>query len=182
MSERQGISKKLRFDVFKRDGFLCAYCGAHPPDVLLEVDHIHPVAEGGTNDFDNLVTACENCNRGKGAGLLSSVPQSLAEKAEIVAEREAQLRAYYEILQAAKERKDDEMWAIADIFMERWGDDSILRKHLASITMFLGRLDFFEVQEAMELATRRTYSRGACFRYFAGVCWRKIKRANGEEE
>lgn len=181
MSERIGISKKLRFDVFKRDGFLCAYCGAHPPDALLEVDHIHPVAEGGTNDFDNLVTACEACNRGKGARLLSAIPQPLADKAEIVAEREAQLRAYYEVLQSAKDRRDDEMWAIADIYMERWSDKSILRTHLASITMFLGRLDFFEVQESMEIATRRTYSKGPCFKYFAGVCWRKIKQAGDAE-
>lgn len=26
---RKSISKKLRFDVFKRDGFKCQYCGAH---------------------------------------------------------------------------------------------------------------------------------------------------------
>lgn len=181
MSDRQGIGKKLRFDVFKRDGFVCAYCGAHPPAVLLEVDHIHPVAEGGTNDIDNLVTACENCNRGKGAGLLTNVPQSLAEKAEIVAEREEQLAYYYNILQSAKDRRDAEMWAVADIYMERWGDKDILRTHTTSIRMFLDRLDFFSVQEAMEIATSKTYSRNACFRYFAGVCWRKIKQQNGEE-
>lgn len=180
MSERVSIGKKLRFDVFKRDNFCCQYCGAHPPSVLLEVDHIHPVAEGGTNDSDNLVTACENCNRGKGAGLLSNVPQSLADKAEMVAEREAQLAAYYEILQSAKDRRDAEMWAVAEIFMERWGETKMLRTDLSSIAMFLKRLDFFEVQEAMEIATSKVSYRSACFRYFAGVCWSKIKQAGGE--
>lgn len=175
MSERVGISKKLRFDVFKRDGFACMYCGAHPPAVLLEVDHIHPVAEGGTNDIDNLVTACENCNRGKGAALLTNVPQSLAEKAEMVAEREAQLAAYYEILKGAKDRRDHEMWEIAEIFMERWGEKSMLRSDLSSISMFLKRLDFFEVQEAMEIATSKASYKSGCFRYFAGVCWSKIR-------
>lgn len=178
---RTPVGKTLRFDVFKRDGFVCAYCGAHPPDVLLEVDHIHPVAEGGTNDIDNLVTACENCNRGKGATPLNVVPMSLAEKAEAVAEREAQIKAYYEILQLAKDRREDEAWAIAGIFMERWAEDSILRSHLVSIKGFLDKLDFFEVQEAMELATAKCWSKGPCFKYFAGVCWRKIKRARGEE-
>jgi hypothetical protein len=181
MSERVGISKKQRFDVFKRDGFVCMYCGAHPPAVLLEADHIHPVADGGTNDIDNLVTACENCNRGKGAGLLSNVPQSLAEKAEMVAEREAQLAAYYEILQGAKDRRDAEMWAIAQIFMERWAKTSMLRTNLSSISMFLKRLDFFEVQEAMEIATDKVNYESACFRYFAGVCWSKIKKAEGDQ-
>ena len=82
---RQAISKKTRFDVFKRDGFKCAYCGATPSEsVVLEVDHIHPVADGGTNEINNLVTACWDCNRGKGPRLLSSVPQSLEEKATVL--------------------------------------------------------------------------------------------------
>jgi len=182
MSERVGLSKKLRFDVFKRDLFTCQYCGAHPSDsVVLEVDHVHPVAEGGGNEIDNLVTACFDCNRGKGAGLLSSIPDSLAAKAEMVLEKEAQIRAYYEILQAKKDRKDEEIWSIADILMDRFGDDNILRTRLASIRMFLDRLDYYEVQEAMEIATDKKYSKGAAFSYFCGICWRKIKRANGEE-
>lgn len=179
---RIGISKKLRFDVFKRDQFACQYCGAHPSEtVLLEVDHIHPVAEGGTNEIDNLVTACFDCNRGKGAGLLSAVPQSLADKASDVQEREAQLRAYYDILQAKKDRKDDEIWSIADVLMERFGDENILRTRLASIRMFLDRLDYFEVLEAMEIATSKKFNPSSAFSYFCGICWRKIKRASGEE-
>lgn len=48
---RSSISKKTRFDVFKRDGFCCSYCAAHPSEsVLLEIDHIKPVADGGAND------------------------------------------------------------------------------------------------------------------------------------
>jgi hypothetical protein len=179
---RVGISKKLRFDVFKRDGFCCQYCGAHPSEtVLLEVDHIHPVAEGGSNDIDNLVSACMDCNRGKGAGLLSSVPQSLSDKASVTQEREAQLRGYYEILEAVKQRKDDELWSIADIFMERYSEESILRTRLASIRTFLDRLNYYEVQEAMEIATDKCHSKNQGFSYFCGICWRKIKRANGEE-
>ncbi len=51
---REAISKKRRFDVFKRDGFACQYCGATPPGVLLHVDHINPVALGGKSGIDNL--------------------------------------------------------------------------------------------------------------------------------
>jgi hypothetical protein len=179
---RTAISKRLRFEVFKRDSFRCQYCGATPSEtVLLEVDHIHPVAEGGTNDIDNLVTACQACNRGKSAVLLSVVPQTLADKAIETAEREAQIRAYYEILEAKKARKDDELWSIADIYMSRFSDDSILRTRLASIRMFLDRLDYFEVHEAMEIATDRMSSRTPAFNYFCGICWRKIKRNNGED-
>lgn len=179
---REQISKKLRFDVFKRDGFRCTYCGAVPSEtVLLEVDHIHPVIEGGTNDGDNLVTACFDCNRGKGRRLLTAIPQSLEDKATETAEREAQIRAYYEILEAKKQRKDDELWSIADIYIQRYSDDSILRSRLASIRTFLDRLDYYEVLEAMELATNKMYSKAPAFNYFCGICWRKIKRANGED-
>lgn len=173
---RSPISKKVRFDVFKRDGFQCSYCGAHPSEiVLLEVDHVHPVAEGGTNDIDNLVTACFDCNRGKGAEPLSSIPQSLEEKAAIVAEREGQIRAYYQILELQKERKDEEAWSVADIFMQRFADDSISRDRMISIRMFLERLNVFAVRESMEIACAKKYNEEPAFKYFCGVCWNKIK-------
>jgi hypothetical protein len=68
---RVTLSKKLRFEVFKRDSFACQYCGAKAPDVVLQCDHIKPVVDGGTNDILNLVTACVGCNAGKGARVLS---------------------------------------------------------------------------------------------------------------
>jgi hypothetical protein len=64
---RKPIGKKLRFAVFHRDGFTCQYCGASAPDVVLHCDHIHPVAKGGKNHLENLITACVDCNSGKGA-------------------------------------------------------------------------------------------------------------------
>ena len=66
------ISKRLRFDIFKRDSFTCQYCGRTPPEVRLEVDHIDPRAAGGTNDQINLITACFECNSGKSAVPLES--------------------------------------------------------------------------------------------------------------
>ncbi len=63
---KEEVSPKLRWEVFKRDKFVCQYCGACGPNVELEVDHKIPVSRGGTDDIDNLKTACFNCNRGKG--------------------------------------------------------------------------------------------------------------------
>ena len=63
MNERKTIPNYIRFQVFKRDRFTCQYCGRS--GVELEVDHIQPLASGGTNDLDNLITACKDCNRGK---------------------------------------------------------------------------------------------------------------------
>lgn len=91
MGTRKSISKKLRFEVFKRDSFRCQYCGAEAPNVLLHVDHILPVAEGGSNDITNLVTSCEPCNAGKGARKLddnSAIAKSKAQLDELQARRE----------------------------------------------------------------------------------------------
>lgn len=63
---RDSIKPKLRFEILKRDGFRCKYCGHGEEDgVKLHVDHIVALANGGTTEPDNLVTACENCNAGK---------------------------------------------------------------------------------------------------------------------
>jgi len=64
-ARRVGIPKGMRFDVFKRDSFTCQYCGKKAPDVVLHCDHIKAVADGGTTDLLNLITACVACNLGK---------------------------------------------------------------------------------------------------------------------
>jgi hypothetical protein len=61
------VSPTLRFQVFRRDGFRCTYCGRAPPDVVLHADHVVPYSAGGPTTLDNLRTACLDCNIGKGA-------------------------------------------------------------------------------------------------------------------
>lgn len=71
--KRKYISKKLRFEVFKRDAFTCQYCGAKPPEIVLVVDHIIPLLLGGKNNILNLITSCVDCNAGKAGTLLDDV-------------------------------------------------------------------------------------------------------------
>lgn len=59
------VSKRLRYEILRRDNHTCRYCGASAPDVPLRVDHVTPVALGGTDTPDNLVASCEPCNSGK---------------------------------------------------------------------------------------------------------------------
>lgn len=75
MAKRKAMSQTLRFEVFKRDSFTCQYCGAKAPEAILEVDHINPVAKGGDNSIENLVTACKDCNRGKRDRKLSDMSE-----------------------------------------------------------------------------------------------------------
>ncbi|MCX7607278.1 MAG: HNH endonuclease [Bacteroidia bacterium] len=53
-----------RQNIFKRDGFRCGYCGTSHN---LTVDHIIPRSQGGGDSWENLITACEPCNRRKGS-------------------------------------------------------------------------------------------------------------------
>jgi hypothetical protein len=64
---RARISVGRRFRIFQRDNYECRIC--HRTDEPLEVDHIVPTCQGGTDDSDNLQTLCWECNRGKGGNL-----------------------------------------------------------------------------------------------------------------
>lgn len=55
----------IRFGVLNRDDFTCQYCGRKAPDVELHIDHKVPRSKGGSNNENNLVTACSDCNWGK---------------------------------------------------------------------------------------------------------------------
>lgn len=61
----RSISKRTRTRIMERDGFKCRRCGAGPSDARLVVDHIIPVAKGGTAHETNLQTLCQPCNAGK---------------------------------------------------------------------------------------------------------------------
>lgn len=173
-TKRKAISKKLRFDVFKRDGFVCQYCGAHPPSAILEVDHITPVAADGTNDIDNLITACFDCNRGKSDRQLSDIPQSLQDKAAEVLEREAQIKGYQAALNSKKLRISDEAEMVREVY-ERFNEGYTLNeKSMVTVRMFVERLGVHEVCDAMERAYVKA-RKDQEFRYFCGICWAKIR-------
>lgn len=60
------VTKRTRFEVLRRDGHRCRYCGRNVDDgATLTVDHVVPTALGGSDDPSNLVAACRDCNAGK---------------------------------------------------------------------------------------------------------------------
>lgn len=66
--QRRLMTKKLREFIKKRDNFTCCNCGNSThiePNLLLEIDHIIPVAKGGCTVEGNLQTLCWKCNRSK---------------------------------------------------------------------------------------------------------------------
>lgn len=171
----RSLTKKVRFDVFKRDLFTCQYCGNTPPGVVLEVDHIMAVANGGSNDIDNLITACFDCNRGKSATPLTQVPRTIINKMEVIEEREEQIKAYNKILKAKRKRLMRDALAIADVYKNYFGIWSLKQEFVStSLCKFLELLPYQEVFEAMTIACARKTSHQAP-RYFCGICWKKVR-------
>lgn len=115
--KRKAISDSVRFEVFKRDSFKCQYCGRSAPEIVLRVDHIKPVAKGGEADILNLITACFECNAGKGARELDdhSLIQKQRDQLEELNERRVQL----EMLLAWKQGLQDIKTREFDILRER---------------------------------------------------------------
>lgn len=76
--ERKAINEKVRYQVFSRDAFRCKACGRGADNgIKLTVDHTIPVDWGGTNDMSNLLTLCEECNRGKKAWISAAPSQTM---------------------------------------------------------------------------------------------------------
>lgn len=110
------VSKRLRYEILRRDNHTCRYCGSSAPDVRLTVDHVTPVALGGNDEPTNLVAACAACNSGK----TSSSPD-----APLVDDVAQDALRWSKAMQAAAEiHREDQQRAriMADNLGEWWKD------------------------------------------------------------
>ena len=171
------ISKKLRFEVFKRDGFKCAYCGKTPPTVTLEIDHIEPKARGGKDDINNYLTACFDCNRGKRDIPLDKIPTKLSDNLQVLQEQESQLKEYRKLITKIEKRVQRDIQDINEIYIDAYpGWEFSGRFKNASLKTFLRLLPKDQIILSLEIAiSRYPNNRNRVINYFCGVCWHKIK-------
>lgn len=184
------VSKRVRFEVFKRDGFRCLYCGRTPPQVVLEADHILPVAGGGPDAMDNLATSCFDCNRGKSDVPLESASPPLAEVMDEAIEKREQMEAYNRFLIDQKAAEDSRVEEVGRNWYDRLKKPRQRKRYVfgpdrgRSVRDFLRRLPHAEVMDAVDIAHSRVAANmdddTKCWKYFCGVCWKKIKDAAGE--
>lgn len=175
------ISKRLRFEVFRRDNHACRYCGATAPEAKLTIDHVLPVALGGTHEPGNLVTACSDCNSGKSAA--SPDAQLVADvSADAVRWGRAMTQAADILMREYRERAD-----LHNRFAEawnRWGygpehdrkripiDDDW--KHSVDSMLSAG-LPLEVLLECIDLAMAASHVKPEnTFRYMCGIAWRKV--------
>lgn len=177
------VSKRTRFEVFKRDAFQCQYCGRTPPVVVLECDHVTPVAGGGGDEETNLITSCFDCNRGKSDVPLQQVVPGVAERMERERDIAEQVEAYNALLMEKRIRIDGDMDDIGRHWFNKFkkkqnkyvfGDGRV-----PSIRTFLKRLPKVHILDAVDIAHARKPVFGdrddTTFKYFCGICWKMIK-------
>jgi hypothetical protein len=174
------ISKRLRFEILRRDEHACQYCGEKAPGVTLHVDHVVPVTLGGSDKPDNLVAACKDCNLGKtsvpsGAPLVAAIGKMAAAYALDMTERMTTIRANIEYEDGYLEEFEDtwEAWATRTNKRAPLPDDyrtSLYRWAKMGVPMPL-------IARAIEIAMTKTgiKTRDGQFSYMAGVVWRALE-------
>jgi hypothetical protein len=173
------VTKRLRYEILRRDNHTCRYCGATAPDVPLTVDHVTPKALGGSDDPSNLVTACKPCNDGK-----SSVPAD----APLVADVQQKAVQWAAAMRAAIEQRAaqrEPMQEYVSTFMEVWDSycfgsfrDPILPDGaIASVEKFYEvGLPIADLTRALDKAMSRSHiGRYDKFKYMCGVAWSVLK-------
>lgn len=180
--DRRPISKRLRYEVFRRDDHACRYCGAKAPDVALTIDHVVPVALGGSDEPSNLVTACTDCNAGK----TSTTPDApLVENVAADALRWSQaMEKAAEIDRKGKKKTTPIIRAVDKKWKCWWVVDSDPKEYLPrpsdwkqNVENFVaGGLNKDDLIEAIEITmgAKGVYNSNL-WRYFCGVCWNKIR-------
>ena len=163
------VSKRTRFEVLRRDNHTCRYCGQAAPDVKLTVDHVTPVALGGTDVPSNLVAACVDCNAGK-----SSIGPDEATVEQVDADAARWTRARAAALSAIsieREQFDKDCAAFLAVWTSWDSDRSALPADWrSSISGWLkSGLTVERIIEAHDIAMCSQASSRAVFRYMAGV-------------
>jgi hypothetical protein len=164
------VSKRLRFEILRRDNHACRYCGGTAPESPLTVDHVVPVALGGNDDPSNLVAACKDCNGGK-----SSVPAGAPLVADVVNDAmrwaAAMQQAANEIY-AEEDALEDICQAVYNAWKPRWIPSDYRNSLYTIVKAGLTQEDLVDLVRVAQ-AARWVDDRWS---YFCGCCWKRIKQ------
>lgn len=165
------VSKRLRFEILRRDGFKCRYCGAVAAERELRVDHVIPEALGGPSEPSNLATACDPCNSGKTSVKLDDPV------VDDVARDALRWARAMEIAAAGQRASRTDRDAHRNVFLNGWNGLPLPEDWHGSIDAFIrAGLDDSDIGEAIEIAMGKRYVKtSALFKYFCGICWRVLE-------
>ena len=157
MTDRKALSKKTRFEIFKRDSFTCQYCGKSAPDVILQVDHIMPVSKGGDNDITNLITACTSCNQGKKDILLDDDAAIAKRKKQLdeLQERREQIEMMYEWQSGLVELDTEQVEIVSKLFKELATEYSVNDNGKETIRKTINKYGLAETLESLRISANQ---------------------------
>lgn len=171
MNKRKNISKSLRFSIFSRDAFTCRYCGRQSDLVPLQIDHMIPVCQGGTNDPNNLITACVDCNSGKGAKIIKQSAPTEFDRLRISQEINEQTQAANAVVEASKARKKI-FQEVVNFWGSCTGQDSVDTKSAQIVTGYIHTFGASTVFRWIERAATKCPNDREMGKYISG-CRRK---------
>ena len=151
-SKRKNLTKKVRFEVFKRDSFQCQYCGKSAPDVVLNVDHIKPVSKGGDNEIMNLVTSCFDCNSGKSDREIDDQSILAKQKRQIdeINERREQLKMLHEYRDSVTDIDEEKTLYITDMINAEIAEHSINDVGIRIVKQWVKKFEYKHLLDAIE--------------------------------
>lgn len=154
MAERKGLTKKIRFEVFKRDSFTCQYCGKSAPSVVLEVDHIKPVSKDGDNEITNLITSCKDCNAGKSDRELSDDTVIAKRKSQLdeLQERREQIEMMMEWQVGLDLTRDNELNNLVDYINSKMIGYTLNESGIKRLKLPLRKYGFSEMLESTSIS------------------------------
>lgn len=154
MHKRKSLTKKVRFEVFKRDSFKCQYCGSSAPDVILHVDHIDPISKGGDNSIINLITSCDDCNFGKSDIRLSddSAVKKQKEQLDELNKRREQLQMMVKWRQEIKLIDEQYVESFCDQYKELVPGWRINDRGILIVKSLLRKYSYAHIVSALESA------------------------------
>lgn len=182
MENRKPITKKTRFEVFKRDSFTCQYCGKSSPDVVLHIDHIKPVSNGGTNRITNLITSCADCNLGKGAREISDNSSVRKRKAQLdqLQERKEQLEFMMKWEEELLNIDDKKIESLHDYWSKSVPGFSLNEKGIEDLRKLVKKYDVKEILTAIKISVSQYLrvdsksEKGGYTNYSVEYAWKKI--------
>lgn len=171
------VSKRLRFEVLRRDNHTCRYCGRSAPEVRLTVDHVVPETLGGSDKPENLAAACSDCNSGK-----SATPPDAAQVEQVQDDAlrwSTAVRAVAQDMVADVERRN----RVRDQFEQAWNQWSVGGAVVPLPGNWRDTVDTFAavglpmpvLLECVDIAIgRHRVDRDSKFRYMCGIAWKRV--------
>lgn len=173
------VSRRLRFEILRRDSHACRYCGDKAPDVKLTVDHVIPVALGGGDEPNNLVTACADCNAGK---------SSMSPDSAIVEDVDATAMLFGRAMAKAADARRRELRqeeTLLRYFDAEWNDWYYGGKKANTfprpndwertiVNFMAAGLSMADIEHFIPIAMKSKAHPDGTWRYFCGCCWNEV--------